>query len=168
MIIDIDLSQKSVSKAIEQLKKYRDSLPDKNELFLRRLSEVGIDVIEQKISDARGDSDKSHDVTLKVHSFGDYSEATLTVMGNDILFIEFGAGSHYNPSNTEHASKFGYGIGTYPGQTHAFDPDGWWYRDDTGAPQHSYGTEASMPMLNASRAIILTIRKIAREVYGSN
>lgn len=168
MIINVELSQSSISKAIEKLKKYRDSLKLKNELFLRRLAETGIAVIDARIAEAEGDSDKSHDVTFKVHSYGDYSQGTLTLMGNDILFIEFGSGIHYNSSNPEHASKFGYGVGTYPGQTHAFDPEGWWYRDSTGVAQHSYGTQATMPMLSASRAMILTVRQIAREVYGSN
>lgn len=167
MNISIDLSKSSIDKAIEKLRSYKESLNDKNALFVKRLAEIGIDVVEQQIAVAKGDSDKSHATQLKIHSFGDYSEAILSVSGNDILFIEFGSGIHYNSSNPEHAEKFGYGVGTYPGQKHALDPDGWWYRDSTGVSQHSYGTEATAPMLNASRAIILQIRQIAREVYGS-
>lgn len=167
MKLDIDLSASSVNNAIAQLKKYKDSIVDKNALFVKRLAEIGIEVVEQRIAVAEGDSDKYHATTLKLHSFGDYSEATLSVEGNDVLFIEFGSGIYYNPTDPEHAHKFGYGVGTYPGQTHALDPEGWWYRDSAGDIHHSYGTRATAPMLNASKAIILSIRQIAREVYGS-
>lgn len=167
MNISIDLSKSSIDKAIEKLRSYKESLNDKNALFVKRLAEIGVDVVEQQIAIADGDSDKYHSVQIIPRSFGDYSQATIKLDGQDILFIEFGSGIYYNPSDPEHASKFGYGVGTYPGQKHALDPDGWWYRDSTGVSQHSYGTRATAPMLNASRAIILQIRQIAREVYGS-
>ena len=168
MNIEIDLSKASIDNAIAQLKEYERSLNDKNALFVKKLAEIGIDVVEQRINDADGADNTYHDNQLKIHSYGDHSEAILSVSGTDILFIEFGSGIHYNPTNPEHAGEFGYGVGTYPGQTHAFDPEGWWYRDSTGAPHHSYGTRATAPMLNASKAIILEIREIAREVYGSS
>ena len=169
MNIEIELSKASVDSAISQLKEYLQLLNDKNALFVKRLAELGIPIIDEKIEASAGDADKYHDTQIKIHSYGDYSEATLTVSGQDILFIEFGAGIHYNEgSSAAHAGQFGYGVGTYPGQTHARDPKGWWYRDETGAPQHSYGQQATAPMLQASHEIIANIRKIAREVYGSS
>ena len=169
MNIEIELSKASVDSAIAQLKEYLQSLNDKNALFVKRLAESGIPVIDEKIEGSAGDADKYHDTQIKIHSYGDYSEATLTVSGQDILFIEFGSGIHYNEgSSATHSGQFGYGVGTYPGQTHAFDPKGWWYKDETGAPQHSYGQQATAPMLQASHEIIANIRKIAREVYGSS
>lgn len=168
MNIKINLSSKSVNDAIQKLKDYQASLSDKNEIFVRRLGELGIPIIETNIGASMGDSDKEHYTHIVLHRYGDYAEARLVLEGQDILFIEFGAGIHYNEnSSVAHADKFGYGVGTYPGQTHANDPKGWWYIDDTGAPHHSYGTEATMPMLKASHEIIANIRKIAREVYGS-
>ena len=169
MNIEIELSKASVDSAIAKLKEYLQSLNDKNALFVKRLAELGIPVIDEKIEGSAGDADKYHDTQIKIHSYGDYSEATLTVSGQDILFIEFGSGIHYNEgSSAAHAGQFGYGVGTYPGQTHAFAPKGWWYKDETGAPQHSYGQQATAPMLQASHEIIANIRKIAREVYGSS
>lgn len=171
MNIEIELSKASVDSAIAQLKGYLQSLNDKNALFVKRLAELGIPVIDEKIEESEGDASKYHDTQIKIHSYGDYSEATLTVSGQDILFIEFGSGIFWNEeSEAAHAGQFGYGVGTYPGQTHAFntDPYGWWYRDETGAPQYSYGQQATAPMLQASHEIIANIRKIAREVYGSS
>ena len=167
MRISIELTRSSVQKAIKQLKDYDRSLLDKNDLFVKRLAQLGVEVAEQRIQSADGDSDKYHDLKIIPHSYGNWSQATIRLDGQDILFIEFGSGIHYNESDPEHAKEFGYGVGTYPGQTHAFDPDGWWYRDDDGVAHHSYGTRATAPMLNASRTIIMEVRRIAREVYGS-
>ena len=66
------------------------------------------------------------------------------------MFIEFGSGIYYNAGN-EHplAKQFGYGVGTYPGQTHAYE-DFWFYTDKDGTHSHfSHGTEATMPMYNS-------------------
>ena len=167
MKISMNLSSKSVRNAINDLKQYQESLLSKNDLFVMKLAQLGADIAEQQIYMADGDSNKYHDLKIIPHSFGTYSEATIRLDGEDILFIEFGSGIHYNASDPKHAEKFGYGVGTYPGQTHAFDPNGWWYRDSVGDRHHSYGTRATSPMLKASMVIIHEIRRIAREVYGS-
>ena len=98
MRINIELSQKSIQSAIKQIENYRDKLIRKNREFVKRLGEVGIPVIDSNIAVAAGDSDKTHDAYIKINSFGDYAQATLIVSGKDLLFIEFGAGVHYNGS----------------------------------------------------------------------
>lgn len=162
----MDLSVKSVNKLISQLKSYHKSLPSKNTFFVERLAELGIPVIDSSIARARGDADPGHNTEISIAQIGNVVKGTLTLNGEDILFFEFGAGIYYNQSDPEHASKFGYGVGTYPGQTHAFNDNGWWYTDDAGMSHHSYGTEATSPMLRASHEIIAKIRQIAREVYA--
>lgn len=53
--IKIDLfDSKSLQSAIKQIQQYRDDLPRKCELFVRRLAEVGIPIIDQNISAAAG------------------------------------------------------------------------------------------------------------------
>lgn len=166
MEINIDLSSGSVRKAIEQLKAYKEDISKKNKLFVERLALLGIPVIQEAISFNQGDSDPNVEKEIILDTDGDVAKAVLRIRGKDVLFFEFGSGIHYNPTNAPHAEKFGYGVGTYPGQKHAFDEKGWFYRDATGL-HHSYGTQATMPMLKASNQIIRNIRKIAREVYGS-
>lgn len=168
MNIEINLSQQSVNNAINELKDYLARLNDKNEMFVRKLAELGIPIIDERMGQSQGDASDPYDTKITVRSDGDRAEAVLTVSGTEILFIEFGSGIYYNENSaTAHASEFGYGVGTYPGQTHAFDEDGWWYRDDIGVLHHSYGQQATAPVLSASHEIISNIRKIAREVYGS-
>ncbi len=167
--ISISLSSKSIQNAIKEIEAYKRQLIDKNELFVRRLAELGIPVIDQNIAAAQGDSDKSHNTYIKINSFGSYSEAKLVVEGSDLLFIEFGSGIHYNDSagTSPHpkGEEFGYTIGSYgKGQG---KNDFWFYYADTGEAVMSHGTEATMPVYRASQEIIQNIRRIAKEVFGS-
>lgn len=166
MEYNLELNTKSVNKLLTSLKAYQKSFSAKNMLFVERLAELGIPVIDSTMARTRGDANPSHDTEISISQIGNVVKGTLTLSGEDILFFEFGAGIYYNQSDPEHASKFGYGVGTYPGQTHAFNDDGWWYTDDAGIAHHSYGTEATSPMLRASHEMIVNIRKIAREVYA--
>lgn len=167
--ISISLSQKSIQNAINEVRKYQRELIDKNEVFVRRLAELGIPIIDQNIADAEGDSDKNHNTYIKINSFGSYSEAKLVVDGKDLLFIEFGSGIHYNGSagTSPHpkGEEFGYTIGSYgKGQG---SKDFWFYYADTGEAVMSHGTESTMPVYKASVEIVQNIRRIAKEVFGS-
>lgn len=167
--ISISLSQKSIQNAINEVRKYQRELIDKNELFVRRLAELGIPVIDQNIAVAQGDSDKNHNTYIKINSFGSYSEAKLVVEGSELLYIEFGSGIHYNGSagTSPHpkGEEFGYTIGSYgKGQG---SKDFWFYYADTGEAVMSHGTQSTMPVYKASMEIIQNIRRIAREVFGS-
>ena len=84
-----------------------------------------------------------------------------------LLAIEFGAGAHYNPTpNPLISSEFPYGVGTFPGQTHAYQ-DMWWYWDEsTQEWKPTHGVKATMPMYNADMEIIQNVAKVAKEVFG--
>ena len=167
--IKMELSHKSIQDAIKQLRAYQKSLVSKNEEFVRRLTELGVPVIDQNIATAQGDSDKNHNTYIKVNSFGDFSQATLVCEGIDLLFIEFGAGIRYNtPAGTSPHPKgqeLGYTIGSY-GQGKGKN-DSWTYIADSGEWVRSYGTEATMPVYKASVEIMQNIKKIAKEVFSS-
>lgn len=167
--IRISLSEKSIRNAINEIEVYKRQFIERNEVFVRRLAELGIPVIDQNIAAAQGDSDKSHNTYIKINSFGSYSEAKFVVEGKSILFIEFGAGIRYNGSSgtSPHpkGEEFGYTIGSYgKGQG---SKDFWFYYADTGESVMSHGTEATMPVFRASQEIIQNIRRIAREVFGN-
>lgn len=169
MRINIELSQKSIQSAIKQIENCRDKLIRKNREFVKRLGEVGIPVIDSNIAVAAGDSDKAHDAYIKINSFGDYAQATLIVSGKDLLFIEFGAGVHYNGAvgSSPHplgASK-GYTIGSY-GKGNG-SKDAWYYYADTGEIVKSQGTQATMPVYKAGVEMRQQMLKIAKEVFSS-
>ena len=78
-----------------------------------------------------------------------------------VLMLEFGSGLQAeNPANIP-----GVGTGTFPGQTHAENPGGWWYMDLDGVWHHSRGMAAKMPMYFAGKEIRAKIVSIAREVF---
>ena len=81
-IIKCSLNQKSIQNAIDQLKVYQTGLNNKNELFIRRLAELGIPIIDQNIALAQGDSDKNHNTYIKINRFDDYAQATLVCEGS--------------------------------------------------------------------------------------
>lgn len=167
--ISFNLSSESIQRAIREVKEYKQEFIDKNALFVQRLAEVGIPVIDQNMSAAAGDSDPEHNTYITVNSFGSYSQAVLTVEGKDIVFIEFGSGIHYNgvAGSSPHpkGAELGYTIGSY-GKGLGKN-DFWFYTADTGESVMSHGTEATMPVYKASIEIIQKIRQIAKEVFGS-
>lgn len=167
--IKMNLSAGSIQNAVKELERYKQSLISKNDLFVQRLAEVGIPVINANIAAAQGDSDKSHNTYIKLNSFGSYSRAELVVESSSILYIEFGAGAHYNtPAGTSPHPKgqeLGYTIGSY-GKGHGAE-DYWYYQAETGESVRSYGTESTMPVYKASIEIRQKIRQIAKEVFCS-
>lgn len=167
--ISFNLSVDSIQKAIDEVERYKQRLVSKNDEFVRRLAEVGIPVIDQRISAAQGDSDKNHNTYIRINSFGTYSQAVLVVEGKTILWIEFGAGIHYNGAagSSPHpkGQELGYTIGSY-GKGQGAN-DFWFYTADTGESVMSHGTEATMPVYSASVEIQRRIREIARQVFSS-
>ena len=169
--IKIDLFDgKSLDNAIKQIQEYQRTLNDKCEVFVRRLAEVGIPIIDQNIASSSGDSDKGHNTYIKINSFGSYSQAQLIVEGKDLLFIEFGAGVHYNGNlgGSPHpkGKEMGYTIGSYgKGQG---KNDFWFYYADSGEAVMSHGTQATMPVYKAGVEIRRQILKIAREMFGGD
>lgn len=164
--ISMTLSRSSINNAINEFKAYKKELINKNDIFVRRLVELGLNVVNMKVRQSLGDSD---DATSKayVDSLGKLVKVEIHLTGSDVLFIEFGAGIYYNtPGQHPLEDEFGMGVGTYPGQTHAFD-DYWFYTDEQGnTGQISYGTQATMPMYSASIEMYQQVVQIAREVFG--
>lgn len=80
-----------------------------------------------------------------------------------ILMAEFGSGLM---ADNQHASQFGMGTGTFPGQTHAEDPTGWWYQTLDYEWHHSYGVTPSYPMMNAANKMFDEIGSVTKRVFG--
>lgn len=160
--------KKSIDRVVNEIRLQKSEIGNKCNNFVRRLSEIGIPVIRQSISSTMGDSDKNHNIYIKVNSFGSYSQAILYVEGRDLLFMEFGSGVYYNGSagGSPHpkGKEFGYTIGSYgKGQG---KNESWFYYADSGEIAMSHGTKASMPVYKAGIEIRTQILKIAREIFG--
>ena len=190
------LSGKSIKAAQEAVKRYRDSLIKKCNTFVEKLAEVGIETAVMAMGGDESDQHLGKYIVFKAETEPSETGAKAIMVGSNtglihsewyynaegdikeadvspILMAEFGAGLL---ANNERAGEFGMGQGTFPGQTHAKDPRGWWYmpvNKPDGSPNedhewyHSTGIRPTMPMVQASAAIVQQIGDVAKEVFGS-
>ena len=106
--INVSLSEKSINKAIEQLKRYENSLNRKCKLLVERLAELGDKAAIMSVNE----SPLGRTVTLRVDRkpIQDGYQAILIATGKTVevedrepfytlLAIEFGAGIYYNNGN---------------------------------------------------------------------
>ena len=172
-----DLSVKGIESLKSQLLQYKDSLYIKCETLVSRLLQSGVEVSQSKISESP--LGKYVTVTTNISDDKMGCKGILLAKGavkeqdgyapfSVLLAIEFGAGVHFNPTpNPLISSEFPYGVGTYPGQVHAFQSEGWMYWDEKVQEwRHTYGVKATMPLYNADIEIIQNVVKYAKEVFG--
>ena len=176
MKIKSDLSVKGIESVKRQLLQYKDNLPIKCEKLVSRLLQSGVAVSQSKISESP--LGKYVTVTTDVSADKMGCKGVLLAKGavkeqegyapfSILLAIEFGAGVHYNPTpNPIISSEFPYGVGTFPGQTHAYQ-DTWFYWDENSQEwKPTHGVKATMPMYSADMQIIQNVVKTAKEVFA--
>lgn len=176
MVIEINpLSTKSIEAAIKQIEDYRNSLEGKCQELIQRLAEIGVEVIETNITSAQtDDSSKTHKIDKDTNNTKGHAELVLKVKGEDLVFIEFGAGVHFNgPVGTAVSpvgEELGFTIGSYsdygPGGKSFGQFDMWYYRGPDGEEKYTHGTEGTAPVYNASLEMRRKIIEIAEEVFG--
>lgn len=174
--INISLSEKSVNEAIRQLQQYKNWLIKKTSQLVKELAAIGIPVINANMANAsytydsdgiRSGSDTTHIAYVKLNSTGTLTEATLIVQGEEIMFIEFGAGVYYNgpagDSPHPNGKVNGMVIGSY-GKGHGVRKV-WGYYDN-GKLILTHGVEAQMPVYKADMEIIQKYVNVARRVFS--
>ena len=172
-----DISVKGIEALKSQLLQYKDSLSIKCETLVSRLLQSGVEVSQSKISESP--LGKYVTVTTNISADKMGCKGILLAKGavkeqegyapfSILLSIEFGAGAHFNPTPNPLSAKIGYGVGTYPGQLHAFDPGGWYFWSEEKQQWiHSYGVKATMPMYFADMEIIKSVVKVVKEIFSS-
>ena len=162
-------SPTSIDNAIRELRNYQNSLERKCEMLVDKLSEIGLVCVKAVLSKHRSGSGATiGSVRIEFSTQDGIKSANIIVESKAILFLEFGSGITYNQSESHpKASEMGYGVGTYPNQTHAFDENGWWYQDDNGEWKHSYGIKADMPMYKGAMEMYDKLLGVAKEVFAS-
>lgn len=157
--IKVDLTNKSINKAVRELQRYQQWVVVKEAELRSRLAMMGATVAS--IQFARAIYTGSNDVSVRVDDTG--SVAVIYAEGEAVAFIEFGTGATYGYGHPL-AGQFGAGPGTYPdGKGHWNNPKGWWF----GSSQHTYGNPPAMAMYKAVQEITENVTKIAREVFRS-
>ncbi len=176
MKLKITLDSNSIKAAIDELNKYRNSLAAKNELFMNRLLDEGISVAYRHVGKYTGYIEFTKDVdnmgtkcigvltgknTKPYISVWRYRGDFKKVEVNALAMAEFGSGWLANVM----WNVPGVGQGTFPGQTHATDPQGWYWVDAQNVKHHSIGETPQYPMYSAEMDMLAQIDKIAREVF---
>lgn len=186
MKIKIKLTQESIEQAIKELERYKASLPSKLDLFMRRLSDSGIQVAEtftQVQLDDMGSMGYLVEFTCEIEHGKDTTigyfvgkdkakyisqwvvkdpdtgkEVVKSAEVSPILFYEFGAGQYAIDGHR----------GTFPSETASVNANkegGWWYKDLDGEWYHSVGTQPTQPMYKAWEEMKRRIKKIGKEVF---
>lgn len=178
-VISGSLSVAGIRSIQKQLKQYKKRLIEKCQVFVEQLALRGIAVGEANL----GQFEKFITFSVETEQHGDGVKAIMYATNSGIihsqwmtkdgvkeadvspiLMAEFGSGLK---ANNVTARKFGMGTGTFPDQTHAEDPEGWWYMTLDGEWHHSYGVTPTMPMAKAQIEMLDQIDTVAKEVFGS-
>lgn len=170
---------------IEQLKRdllnYKDNILQQNiREYVSRLLQIGISVSKARVNE----SPLGKYITLSTNISADKMgcKGILIAKGvvkeevdsngnayppfSTILAIEFGAGKTYNPPpGNPMAGQLGFGVGTFPGQLHAFDDMWFYWEEDEQKWKPTQGVEATMPMYNARMEMANNLVKIAKVVF---
>lgn len=167
--IKLQLSEQSVNAAVKELEEYKNSLVTKTRELVEELGRIGIETITNSLAQAEGDSDTNIERLVEIKAVGNRIRATLYARGRHIMFLEYGAGIHYNgaagQSPNPNGQKFGYVIGSY-GKGHGTEDSWVYYNEETGGFRTSQGTKAVMPMYNADDKIRKEFRSVAKKVFG--
>lgn len=169
--ITLKLNEASISQAIKEVRAYQKKVEAAGAEIAHRLGEIGYNVAYQVMSGHVFSGDTIGSLELIDKGDGRY---ILTASSQSILFFEFGSGAKYGEGHPWD-DDFGFGPGTYPGNGHWDDPEGWWFptedprliiRTDRNGQGwgHSYGNKPYMPFYKASKAMRGDILRIAREV----
>jgi len=170
--IRMTLNPADIDRAIKELESYSKSLSAKADAIANALTQMGYSVAASILSSHAFDGDTLRSLTVESEGDGKY---VLYAESEAILFVEFGVGARAgsNPLGAE----LGMGSGTYPGQTHANDPNGWWFPtndprlivrvgEDGQGWGHSFGYPARMPFAMADETMKQDILRVAKGVFA--
>lgn len=178
--INIQLSGNSIDDAIKQLELYKEEIKNKTHEVCEKLADIIAEEAESTYSEAfryaryvdkKGNSlGNAQDFPAGAWEVNDPEETDdgyiVRATGDEILFIEFGAGATYGEGHPDTLGEFG--VGTYPGKGHWNDPNGWTFYDNNSESglTHTYGNEPFAGMYYGRMMAEQSIDVIADEVFG--
>ena len=167
-VIKLSLTNPSTNnKAVDDLLNYIEWMEQKCEELMIELVARGCTVAIDQYGDVFSQYYKGpvDGTGVDAQDLGDGKYA-IVVHGETKHILEFGAGITYGFIPHPQADEFGFGPETYPGQTHAGDPKGWWLPKSAGGG-HTYGNPPSMALYNAGKTMREELVDIARKVFNS-
>lgn len=172
---EFPLSHEGITKAINYLEEYKKAVLERTLRLLEELKNIGIEEADKRfyLADGNG-TDTTHTYVSAVTFDGENVVLTLAVNGEDLVFIEFGAGVYYNPDSlgkSAHASPtFRRAFPEFRIGKYGVDGDDEWSQ---GAQEEWYyngewvrGTKATMPVYGAELAIMNSVREAAKKAFA--
>ena len=150
----------SVDAAIKQAQEYKKDFLVKEEIFIKRLAEIGVSVATSGFAVA--DYDGINDVTVRLEWKG--NKAVVIAEGETVGFIEFGTGIRNPEWDNAGMAYTPPKHGTY-GKKRGARPHGWYFKPGEGAVQHTFGNYPAEAMRTARDVMLEKITQIAREVW---
>lgn len=173
-----NLSIEDIENLKNDLLNYKNNVLNKLPQFVKELTDAGLPVIEARMAQAtvkydekgiKSGADTSHNKYVTLSYTDTSAKATLVVEGEELLFIEFGAGVNYNTAvgTSPHpkGEEFGFLIGSY-GKGYGARK-AWGYYDKSGNLIITRGVKATMPVYSALVEISNRYIEIARKVFGN-
>lgn len=173
--IVISLSEKSIDKALKELKAYKKWVDTKTKLLIEKLALIGAQ--EASIRFASAMYDGVNDVSIEVSPTS--TGWMISAKGEAVAFIEFGSGVYHNPAEPYPNPRTDgvVGIGEY-GQGKG-KRQAWGYYGEPGSSGVvkvnkktgkevvlTHGNPAAMPMWYATQEMEREVERIAKEVFG--
>lgn len=151
----------SIDNAIKQLQQYKQDFLAKEELFVKRLAEIGVSVASTGFATA--DYDGVNDVQVTMTQRG--TSAAVVAFGETVGFIEFGTGVKFPEWDNTGMEYTPPKHGTY-GKGRGANPNGWYFNQGDGArARHTYGNPPAEAMRTARDVMIEKVIQVAREVW---
>lgn len=167
--INIELSTTSIAAAISQLKAYRQEIDAKTER-LRRIVAEEMALLAQAGFDASYVDylvdGQTTPATVAVNVEHGVGETVVAALGEDAVWVEFGAGVYYNGSAGSSPNPLGENLGfTIGSYGKGMGKRNVWGYTDGDKVVLTHGTPATMPMYNALRKTCSNILFRAKEVF---
>lgn len=175
--LDLD-SGSGFKEASEGIRNLAKELESKVQEVAERLADIGITVAKQSVGEDYASyilfqkeivDSKEGECTICMYADNNgemirqwfTKDGTRSERINAVMMNEVGSGWFAeNPDGLKDA-----GQGTFPGQKHAFDINGWYWTDASGK-HHSYGENGHLSMHNAYIAMQQDIGRVVSEVFG--
>lgn len=180
----VNLSKDGLDKLQKYLRTYAQAVEDRTARYVQALADLGISVAFDAVR-GKEDSEYIRFETQFKNENGDFQTVIVgigedvwkewmasdtEVVGtyvNPLLLEEFGSGQFaVNPTNFPIGGRGSWNKNPlHPDWSHG-DEDEWTWTTPDGVKHKSSGHEASMPMYNASLAVITTAELLARQIFG--
>lgn len=165
VVIDIDLSREGVREGVRQLRAFKSWLQEKTDLLLELLTNAGLQVAQMRFSAVAviydtGERPMNYNIEVdhRGHTW------VIRALGEDICFLEFGAGVTWGKGYLGERPSKVVGIGEY-GKGHGDNPHGWWFKNGNKA-KRTLGNPPANAMYGAQEIIRQRVYDVAREVFG--